>query len=93
MIDAVIFRGELSEGSPVAVPHVSTTYDAAGLVAHVGVELWESSESEFPMRLGGEAHAHGELRDEDGAVVAVTFLDAHGETRRGAGCYLLSTVS
>jgi hypothetical protein len=93
LIDAVIFRGELSEGSPVAVPHVSTTYDAAGLVAHVGVELWESSESEFAMRLGGEAHSHGELRDEEGAVVAVTFLDAHGEGRRGAGCYLLSRVS
>ncbi|MGH2850890.1 MAG: hypothetical protein ACRDLP_09760, partial [Solirubrobacteraceae bacterium] len=93
LIDAVIFRGELSEGSPVAVPHISTTYDAAGRVAHVGVELWESDESEFAMRLGGEAHAHGELRDEEGALVAVSFLDAHGEGRRGAGCYLLSSVS
>jgi hypothetical protein len=90
LIDAVVFRGEPSEGAPIAIPRISTTYDAAGRVTHVGVELWESDESEFPMRLGGEAHAYGELRDENGATVTVAFLDAHGEGRRGAGCYLLS---
>jgi hypothetical protein len=90
LLEAVVFRGEPAEGAAVAVPRVSTTYDAADRVTHVGVELWESDESELAMRLGGEARAHGELRDEDGAAVAVAFLDAHGEGRHGAGCYLIS---
>jgi hypothetical protein len=92
-IDAVIFRGEPAEGAPVAIPRISTTYDDADRVTHVGVELWEGEEREFPTRLGGETRAHGELLDEDGVVVAVAFLEAHGEHRHGAGCYLLARAA
>ena len=87
---AAILRGAPATATLVEKPRLSTTYDAAGRPTHLGVELWETAEAEFPTRAGGEAVAHGELEHANGARTLVTFLDCHGEGRRGQGRYELA---
>ncbi len=91
LLDAVVFRGRPLEPAPIQRPRLSSTYDANGSLAHVGIELWESEESELPMRIGGEAIAHGELCHPDGAMSAVTFIDWHHSGRHALGSYTITT--
>jgi len=89
-LDAVLARGDPPVASAVERPRLSTTYDGAGLVTHCGIELWESGESEFPERIGGEAVLHGELVGADGTRTRIAFLDCHGGgAQRGGGRYAI----
>ena len=90
-LEAFAFRGEPLEPSRIAVPRLSSTYDSDGLLTHTGIELWESDESEFALRIGGEALARGELLHPGGARTRVTFIDWHHDGRRGVGSYEITT--
>ena len=82
---AVVFGGEATH-APTRVddPRLSTTYDGERRVAHCGLELWESEESERALRIGGEALAHGEIALPDGGRTRVAFLSAHSDGRRAS---------
>jgi hypothetical protein len=92
-LEAVAFRGEPLEPATIELPRLSTTYDPAGAATHAGIELWESAEAEFAVRIGGEALAHGELAHPDGARTRVTFVDWHHDGRRGSGSYEITTAA
>lgn len=89
-LDALAFRGDPIDVVRIARPRLSRTYDSSGLLTHAGLELWESEESELPLRIGGEALAGGELGGPDGAPVQVTFVDWHHDGRRGLGSYTIA---
>jgi hypothetical protein len=90
-LEAVVFRGEPLEPATIELPRLSTTYDSAGLATHAGIELWETTEAEFAVRIGGEAHAHGELADPDGARSSIAFVGWHHNGHRGSGSYTITT--
>lgn len=92
-LEAVAFRGEPLEPATIELPRLSTTYDPAGLATHTGIELWETAEAEFAMRIGGETLAHGELAHPDGAHTRVAFVDWHHDGRRGSGSYEIRTAA
>jgi hypothetical protein len=91
LLEAIVFRGEPPAPSLVEKPRLSTTYDAAGIPRHAGVELWESEEVEFALRLGGEAVSNGELIHPDGARSRVVFLAWHHRGRHALGSYTITT--
>jgi hypothetical protein len=91
LIEAVVFRGEPPAPSLFEKSRLSTTYDAAGIPRHAGVELWESEEVEFALRIGGEAVTNGELIHPDGARSRVVFLAWHHRGHRALGSYTITT--
>jgi hypothetical protein len=92
-LEAVVFRGEPLEPATIELPRLSTTYDPAGVATHAGIELWETAEAEFAVRIGGEALAHGELAHADGAHTRVAFVGWHHDGRRGSGSYEITTAA
>jgi len=89
---ALAFRGEPLAAAPFERTRLSTTYDAAGLPRHAGVELWESEDAEFPLRIGGEALTNGELAHPGGERTRVAFLAWHGESHHAVGVYTITTL-
>ncbi|MGA2758167.1 MAG: hypothetical protein ABSF58_12515 [Solirubrobacteraceae bacterium] len=89
-LEAILLRGEPLDLVAIEKPRLSSTYGADGRLTHAGLELWESEESELPLRIGGEALAGGELGGPDGAPVQVTFVDWHHDGRRGLGSYTIA---
>jgi hypothetical protein len=88
---ATIFRGDPLASTAVGDPRLSTTYDGEGRPVHCGIELWETEESEYAVRAGGEAVGGAELAHHDGARTQITFLACHGDGgRHGSGVYLLT---
>jgi hypothetical protein len=90
---AVVFRGDPPEPARVERPRLSGTYDAGGELAHVGMELWESEESDRPLRIGGEAQARGVLAHPDGSSTHVTFVAWHHDGRHGLGSYSITQAA
>ncbi len=90
-LDAVVFRGEPLEPVAIEKPRLSSTYDGYGVLTHTGLELWETDESEVPLRIGGESSARGELVSPDGVRSDVAFIGWHHDGRRGAGSYVVTT--
>lgn len=90
---AVVLRGEPPAAAPVAEPRLSTTYDGDGRIVHCGIELWETEDSEFAERIGGESVAHGELAGPGGALTAVTFMAFHRDGAAGCGHYAVTTAA
>jgi hypothetical protein len=86
------FRGEPLAAAPLDRTRLSTTYDAAGLARHAGIELWESEDAEFPLRIGGEALTGGELAHPGGQRTRVAFLAWHSESRHAVGVYTITTT-
>lgn len=91
-LEAVVFRGDPPAASLVARPRLSTTYDGGELPRHAGVELWQEEESEFALRIGGEALTNGELVHADGARSLVVFMAWHHEHHRALGSYTLTSA-
>jgi hypothetical protein len=92
-LDAVAFRGEPLEPLRIERPRLSSTYDSDGLLTHAGLELWESEDSDRPIRIGGEALARGELTRPDGALTRVTFLAWHHDGLHGVGSYAITPAA
>ena len=86
-LDAAILRGDPLAPVLVADPRLSSTYDGQGRLVRCGIELWETEESEYALRIGGRAHAHGELRHGDGARTRVSFVEFRDGEAPGAGRY------
>ena len=89
-IDAILLRGEPLDRVAIEKPRLSSTYGADGRITHAGLELWESEESELPLRIGGEALAAGDLAGPGGVPVAVTFVAWHHDSRHGLGSYTIT---
>jgi len=89
------------ESAPrVTDPRLSTTYDAAGLPARVGLELWfetddtdeepeEETERQFPRRAAGEAVGPGIDWEVAGFKLHAALLRWHSRGSDGTGVYLL----
>jgi hypothetical protein len=74
---------------PLAIddPRLSTAYDGDGRQRRAGLELWETEESDFPLRLAGEAIGGGELELADATRLRTAFFLWHHAGRVGAGRY------
>jgi len=90
-LEAVRFRGEPLEPTTIEKPRLSTTFDAEGRLTRAGIELWETADAEFALRIGGETLAHGELLHPDGARTQIAFLNWHHDGHRGPGSYAITT--
>ena len=90
-LEAVIFRGDPPVATLVERPRLSSTYDGGGLPRHAGIELWEDGESEYALRIAGEALTNGELIAADGARSRVVFMAWHHGSHHALGSYMLST--
>jgi hypothetical protein len=85
---------------PVVDPRLSTTYDAAGLPARVGLELWfeddpsveepgGDEQRQFPRRAAGEAVGDPIAWEVAGFRLHGALLRWHSRGNNGAGAYLL----
>lgn len=90
-LEAVVFRGDPPAAVVAQRPLLSSTYGGGGLVRHAGIEVWEEEESEYALRLGGEALTSGEIAHPDGAHSRVVFMAFHSREHRGIGSYTLTT--
>jgi hypothetical protein len=90
-LEAIAFRGEPLEPATIEKPRLSTTFDAEGRLIRAGVELWETADAEFALRIGGETLAHGELVHPDGARTQIAFIGWHHDGHRGPGSYAITT--
>jgi hypothetical protein len=90
-LEAIAFRGEPLELATIEKPRLSTTFDAEGRLIRAGVELWETADAEFALRIGGETLAHGELVHPDGARTQIAFIGWHHDGHRGPGSYAITT--
>ncbi len=83
--------GFLLRGGPepqaIDDPRLSTAYGGDGHQRRAGLELWESEESDFPLRLAGQAIGGGELELADGIRLRTAFFLWHHAGRVGAGRY------
>jgi hypothetical protein len=89
--EAVVFRGDPLEPSRIERPRLSSTYDETGRLTHAGLELLETEDSEFAMRIGGEALGDGELAHPGGAHTRVSFVAWHHDGRHGLGSYSITS--
>ena len=90
-LEAVAFRGEPAVAAPIERPRLSTTYDAAELPRHAGIELWEGEGAELAVRIGGEAIISGELLHADGARSRIVFMAWLHDRHHAAGSYTITT--
>lgn len=90
-IGCLAFRGEPLAAAPIERTRLSTTYDGTGLARHAGIELWESQDAEYPLRIGGEALTNGELTHPGGERTRVAFLAWHGESHHAVGVYAITS--
>ncbi len=81
-----VLRGA-PEPQPIDDPRLSTAYGGDGRQRRAGLELWETEESDFPLRLAGEAIGGGELELADGTRLHAAFFLWHHAGRIGAGRY------
>jgi hypothetical protein len=90
-LEAVRFRGDPLEPATIEKTRLSTTFDAGGRLTRAGIELWETADAEFALRIGGEARAGGELVHPDGAHTQIAFVSWHHDGHRGPGSYAITT--
>ncbi len=92
-LDAFVLRGSPPQPHPIEDPRLSTAYAGDGgqppslITRRAGLELWETEESEYPLRLAGEAIGEGELELDGGVCVRCAFFVWHHAGRVGAGRY------
>jgi hypothetical protein len=86
-VSGFVLRGAPPEAHPIDDPRLSTAYDAAGHQRRAGLELWETEESDYPLRLAGEAIGAGELDLDGGARLRCAFFVWRHAGRVGGGRY------
>ncbi len=91
-LEAFVFRGDPLEPARIERPRLSSTYDERGQLTHAGLELLENEDSEFAMRIGGEALAGGDLAHPGGAHTRVSFVAWHHDGRHGLGSYSITSA-
>jgi hypothetical protein len=86
-LEAIVLRGTPPEPVRVDDPRLSTAYSADRHQRRAGLELWETEESDYALRLAGETVGEGELALPDGAVLRTAFLLWRYDGRVGSGRY------
>jgi hypothetical protein len=90
-LSATVFHRDPPGAVAVHRPRLSTTYDEEGLITHVGVELWETEDSDRPLRIGGETLAHADLVAADGSArTQIAFMAWHHDGQEGLGSYCIT---
>jgi hypothetical protein len=82
-----VLRGSPPAPEPIADPRLSTAYDGEGRQRRAGLELWETEDSDFALRLAGEAVGAGELALAGGGRLRCAFFVWRHAGRVGAGRY------
>jgi hypothetical protein len=75
------------EAHPIDDPRLSTAYDGAGHQRRAGLELWETDESDYPLRVAGEAVGAGELELDGGGRLRCAFFVWRHAGSVGGGRY------
>jgi hypothetical protein len=86
-LEAIVLRGAPPEPVRVDDPRLSTAYADGGHQRRAGLELWETEESDYALRLAGETIGEGELELPDGAVLRTAFLVWRYDGLVGTGRY------
>ncbi len=86
-VSGFVLRGAPPAAHPIDDPRLSTAYDGAGHQRRAGLELWETEESDYPLRVAGEAIGAGELELEGGGRLRCAFFVWRHAGRVGAGRY------
>ena len=86
-VSAFVLRGSPPEAHPIEDPRLSTGYDGAGLQRRAGLELWETEEADFPLRLAGQAIGAGDLELDGGGRLRCAFFVWRYAGRVGGGRY------
>ena len=90
---AFALRGEPLAAAQIADPRLSTVYGGDGRQRQAGLELWEAEDSEFALRIAGEALAGGDLALGGGAVLRCAFLRVEHDGHSGTGRYDIEVAS
>jgi hypothetical protein len=86
-LSAFVLRGSPPEPQPIADPRLSTAYDSDGRQRRAGLELWETEDSEFAVRLAGEAVGGGEIELPGSSRLRCAFFVWRHAGHVGAGRY------
>jgi hypothetical protein len=86
-LEAIVLRGEPPQPTAIDDPRLSTAYDGGGHTRRAGLELWETEESDFALRLAAETIGEGELELPGGAVLRSAFLIWRHDGMVGTGRY------
>jgi hypothetical protein len=86
-LEVVVLRGTPPAPAQISDPRLSTAYAEGWHQRRVGLELWETEESDHALRLAGEAIGEGQLTLPDGAILRSTFLLWRHDGRVGTGRY------
>ena len=80
-------RGAPPLPHPIADPRLSTAYGGDGRQRRAGLELWETEEADYALRLAGEAIGEGTLELPGGARLEAAFFAWRHDGELGAGRY------
>jgi hypothetical protein len=86
-----VLRGSPPAPHPIDEPRLSTAYAGDGGQRRAGLELWETEEADYPLRLAGEAIGAGELELEGGMRLRAAFFVWRYAGQVGAGRYDIVT--
>jgi hypothetical protein len=86
-LEAIVLRGTPPEPVAIEDPRLSTAYADGGRQQRAGLELWETEESDYALRLAAETIGAGQLTLPDGAVLRSAFLRWRYDGRLGTGRY------
>lgn len=86
-LEAVVLRGAPPAAVRIDDPRLSTAYAGGWRQHRAGLELWETEESDYALRLAGEAIGEGELTLPDGAILRSAFLLWRHDGLVGTGRY------
>lgn len=86
-VSAFVLRGSPPDAHPIDDPRLSTAYDGAGHQRRAGLELWETEESDYPLRVAGEAVGAGELELDGGERLRCAFFVWRHAGSVGGGRY------
>jgi hypothetical protein len=86
-LEGFVLRGAPPTPHQIGDPRLSTAYGGDGRQRRAGLELWETEESDYALRLAGEAIGEGTLELPGGARLETAFFAWRHEGELGAGRY------
>jgi hypothetical protein len=86
-VEGFVLRGAPPAPHPIEDPRLSTGYAGDGRHRRAGLELWETEESDYALRLAGEAIGEGTLDLAGGMRLHAAFFAWRFDGVIGAGRY------
>ncbi len=86
-LEGFIVRGAPPAPHPIGDPRLSTAYDGDGRQRRAGLELWETEESDYAVRLAGNAIGQGTLDLPGGMRLETAFFAWRHDGDAGGGRY------